>query len=333
MSLETNTTATGNRSQYTSVPLVPRRAFTNAAADSIKASVAQPFSLQIGADAPRDNQRAELDNATSNGEFDTSASTLKGARLRRERNYKKGTKSLPAWAFATGGSLANKAVNLTIDNSGEALSSLRDAVRKVSTILGTGSIGLGIASFAFQGAVVGLDLRGDVKRANAAKRAAGEVVEEGTEAVAKNLAKNATEEIAEVASKGLFRRALKGLGLFAKRIPFVGAAVTAGFVAYEVYSLRGNEELQRAALTAGFAEVAGNVVGFGAGDAAREGVRSAFIAAGGEQYEALNKSDIRSLAETGIDLVTEFNNAAPGAQAPTVAPTAVYAQKFAPAMG
>ncbi len=54
-----------------------------------------------------------------------------------------------------------------------------------------------------------------------------------------------------------------------------------------------------AELLAGGAEAAGNLVGFGAGDAAREAVRAGVIAAGGPAAE---KSGVRQLVEKSIDV-------------------------------
>ncbi len=90
----------------------------------------------------------------------------------------------------------------------------------------------------------------------------------------------------------------KGLGFFAKKVPLLGAVVTAGFVAYEVGSNihEGNYGKAAAALGAGTAEALGNVVGFGVGDAAREGVREGVVLAAGEKY-APEKSGLRQLGE------------------------------------
>lgn len=103
----------------------------------------------------------------------------------------------------------------------------------------------------------------------------------------------------------------------AKRIPLVGAAVTFGFVAYEVggHALNGDGKKAMAAAAAGGAEIAGNAVGFGAGDAAREAVRGGIIAAGGEEYEDIEKSGLRQLGEKGIDIVSKFNQESAGTPA------------------
>ena len=100
-------------------------------------------------------------------------------------------------------------------------------------------------------------------------------------------------------SGGFFDRAVKGLKLVGKRIPVVGAAVTAGFVAVEVgdHLLDGNFKLAAGSLTAGAAETAGNILGFGAGDLAREATRSTIIATGGEEFSNIAKSDVRIIGE------------------------------------
>jgi hypothetical protein len=90
----------------------------------------------------------------------------------------------------------------------------------------------------------------------------------------------------------------KGLGFVAKKVPVVGAVVTAGFVAYEVGSdiYDGHYGKAGAALAAGVAESLGNIVGFGVGDGAREGVRLGVVLAAGEKY-APDKSGLRQLGE------------------------------------
>ncbi len=104
----------------------------------------------------------------------------------------------------------------------------------------------------------------------------------------------------------------KALGFFGKKIPVVGAVVTAGFVAYEVGSniYDGKGAKAWAAAGAGTAEILGNVVGFGVGDAAREGVRETIVRTAGEEY-APNKSGIRQLVEQGVEVGSKFLNSAP----------------------
>jgi|GEM_PF-845739 len=94
----------------------------------------------------------------------------------------------------------------------------------------------------------------------------------------------------------------------AKHIPLVGGLVTLGFVAYEVgaHALDGEYKLAGAALAAGTAEAAGNVFGpLGVGDAAREAVRGGFIATGGDEYAAVQKSGLRELGEGTYAITTQ----------------------------
>ncbi|TAL28299.1 MAG: hypothetical protein EPN97_14875 [Alphaproteobacteria bacterium] len=109
----------------------------------------------------------------------------------------------------------------------------------------------------------------------------------------------------------------KSLGFIAKKVPLLGAAVTLGFVAYEVGSniYDGNYTKAVTAAGAGAAETLGSVVGFGVGDLAREGVREAIVQTSGEAY-APNKSGLRSLIETGVDVGSKALNGDPKAAGP-----------------
>ncbi|MCB1579697.1 MAG: hypothetical protein H6859_01035 [Rhodospirillales bacterium] len=93
-----------------------------------------------------------------------------------------------------------------------------------------------------------------------------------------------------------------------KRIPVIGAFVTAAFTLAETgkHALKGDFEMAGAVLTTGLAETAGNVVGFGLGDAAREGTRKLFIEAAGEEFAEIEKSGLREIAEGAFELA---NNA------------------------
>jgi hypothetical protein len=104
-----------------------------------------------------------------------------------------------------------------------------------------------------------------------------------------NSAAKLTKSIAPVA---------KALGTFGKKIPIVGMAVTAGYVLYRVgdNAIDGNWGRAGTELVAGAGEVVGNFVGFGAGDAAREGIRGGIVLMGGDEY-APEKSDIRLMGE------------------------------------
>ena len=138
----------------------------------------------------------------------------------------------------------------------------------------------------------------DVAAGNYGAAATGAAVEIGLSARTYEAAADLTSAIKPVA---------KALGFLGKRIPVIGAAVTAGFVLWEVgaYALEGRYGKATAALGAGAAEAAGNIVGFGVGDVARETVRGAVIATAGEDYAA-NKSGIRQLGETAYTVGSKF---------------------------
>ena len=97
----------------------------------------------------------------------------------------------------------------------------------------------------------------------------------------------------------------KSLGFVTRKIPVVGAFVTAGFVLYEVGSsmYAGEYGKAGAALAAGTAEAAGNIVGFGVGDVAREVVREGVVRTAGEEY-APEKSGLRQLGERAVSIAT-----------------------------
>lgn len=101
---------------------------------------------------------------------------------------------------------------------------------------------------------------------------------------------------------GLLSKLAGGAKQIVKRIPGFGALVTGGFVAAEVANHISDGEFKKAgiATVAGIAETAGNAVGFGVGDAAREGVRGIAIAAGGPE---IAKSGLRDLGEGAVELV------------------------------
>jgi hypothetical protein len=99
----------------------------------------------------------------------------------------------------------------------------------------------------------------------------------------------------------------KGLGFVAKKVPVIGAVVTAGFVLHEAGSaaLDGHYGKAGAALVAGTAETLGNIVGFGVGDGAREVVRGGIVATAGEKY-APEKSGLRELGEGAWSMGSRF---------------------------
>lgn len=112
--------------------------------------------------------------------------------------------------------------------------------------------------------------------------------------------KTVQEAVVETAAKIGGSSLIKVFTACAKRAPVIGAAVTLAFVAKEAgaHMLDGEYKLAGAATVAGLAEAGGNVLGFGMGDAAREATRGAMIAAGGDEFAAVEKSGIRELTET-----------------------------------
>ncbi|TAL29291.1 MAG: isochorismatase family protein [Alphaproteobacteria bacterium] len=95
----------------------------------------------------------------------------------------------------------------------------------------------------------------------------------------------------------------KLLGNFGKKIPFIGAGLTLGYVLYEVGAnvYDGKYAKASAALAAGSAETLGNIVGFGAGDIVREVVRETVVQTAGEEY-APEKSGLRQLGERAYEV-------------------------------
>ena len=95
-----------------------------------------------------------------------------------------------------------------------------------------------------------------------------------------------------------------------KKIPVVGAVVTAGFVGWEIgtYLYEGRFGKAAAAVPAGIAESLGNVFGpLGVGDAARQAVVEVTKVSVGEQY-APRDAGLVSLGKGAVDLATGKNN-------------------------
>jgi len=134
----------------------------------------------------------------------------------------------------------------------------------------------------------------------------GAAVGSAIEAADTKIGKSAIEKV----SRNFLSTAGMGVKFFGKRIPVIGAVVTAGFVAYETgaHALKGDFEKAGAAFSVGLAETAGNIVGFGIGDAAREGARQAFITVAGEEYAEIEKSGLRSIAESAFNIADNFWN-------------------------
>jgi hypothetical protein len=159
----------------------------------------------------------------------------------------------------------------------------------------------------------------DVASGNYASAATGTAMEIGLNAKTYEAAAELTSSIKPVA---------KALGFVGKRIPLIGAVVTGGFVLWEVgsYALNGEYGRATAALGAGAAEAAGNLVGFGVGDAARETVRGVVIATAGDEY-AVNKSGLRQLGEGAYAVGSKFVSGQPGGEKPPAAVTVTASAK------
>jgi len=114
-----------------------------------------------------------------------------------------------------------------------------------------------------------------------------------------------SETVQKAATRAAIKTGLtEGFELAAKRIPVIGAGVTIGFVLYSsgAQAMAGNYDLAAAELAAGTAEAAGNIVGFGAGDLAREAARQGLIATGGDRFAEVEKSGLRQLGEGAYGL-------------------------------
>jgi len=117
------------------------------------------------------------------------------------------------------------------------------------------------------------------------------------ESAAKVIGREGLESAAKVIGR-------EGLESGLKKIPVVGAVITAGTTLYATgaQAWHGNYDLAAAELAAGTAETIGNIPGFGLGDGARELARGGIIAAGGERFEAVEKSGLRQLGEAALDV-------------------------------
>jgi hypothetical protein len=121
-------------------------------------------------------------------------------------------------------------------------------------------------------------------------------------------------EVASEAAKGNYGAAAataamavaeqQGVKFVVKRIPVVGGLVTAGMTLFSAgaQAAQGNFKKAGSELIAGAAETAGNIVGFGLGDAAREGTRKLALLAGVKEENAPDKSGLRTAAESAYSL-------------------------------
>lgn len=298
-------TQTAERSSTTDI-------FRNAAAHdgvSVAMPVNSPFTLLTGTDAKRDGINANVNTPAAEGEFSQGTSTAAGDSLRRARLRKdkadKKSKGPLAFAIASGTKASVNYVEGTIFQD-EATQNLLNNARIAARFTGAAAGGmgaLGYTMFGVQAVGSAAEVRGDINRLRGAgQQATGEVIEEGAEAAARNSSR-AVSEIAEQAAEsggrgilGLIGRAARSL----KAMPLVGGVVTAGFVAYEVYSLR-NTEYWDDALRVGAAEAIGGLGGFVTGNLAREFA----LQANGER-DILMESDARFLFNTGTEIYNDL---------------------------
>lgn len=158
------------------------------------------------------------------------------------------------------------------------------------------------ASGAVRAAEYGLKLsNGDYE--GAAKMAA-------TEMAIKALKSDKAGEVVKKSFEGAARYVPQA-ATWGQKIPLgIGSAITAGMVLYKVGEemTSGNFGKAGTELLAGAAQAAGNLVGFGAGDAVRETVRgaTAYVVEGSHPEWVPDKSGLRSLGE---DLYEKFKRA------------------------
>jgi hypothetical protein len=281
---DTETTVrTSTRSPWTDVPVVTR--------------------------APKE----EIEDGAASIDSDNSvAGAAKRARLKGPA--KKNEKSAAALLLMMGGkSSLDSITNVALDErTNSQLSNLTQAVKMIGGVLGTA----GFVGFALQSAFVGAELGGDarrtVKNKSLVANSPDAPTKAATESVSRIAAEEGSEAVAKTAGKSFLGKLFKGVGSLFKKIPVIGAVITGGFVVYEVAGFIGKGDLSNAfgAAVAGGAEMAGNIVGFGVGDAARESTRQAFIQAGGAGFEGIAKSDIRSLIEAGQNFKEQFSGSA-----------------------
>ncbi len=189
-----------------------------------------------------------------------------------------------------------------IDPSGGSSGGLGN---KLASNTGKAGIALDIAEGNVAGAVIGASM--EAVESEKVQRVA---VEGGAKVAAKVAASVVTESPSMLAKIGAVALGgVKAVGIFAKKVPVVGAVVTAGIglvaVGKELYD--GNYGKAASELAAGAAETAGNIVGLGVGDAARQAVVEGIDVAAGEEYRpddsdlvALGKQAVR-VAESAMD--------------------------------
>jgi hypothetical protein len=136
----------------------------------------------------------------------------------------------------------------------------------------------------------------------------GDYVSAGVGAAMEAADTEAGHKAAGKVASGFLEKLGTGFKFFGKRVPVVGAVVTAGFVAHETgkHAVEGEWDKAGAAFVAGAAETVGNFVGFGVGDAAREGVRQGIIQVAGDDYSEIDKSGIREVGEGAYELVSDW---------------------------
>ncbi|MEZ0223563.1 MAG: hypothetical protein ACAH83_03340 [Alphaproteobacteria bacterium] len=169
-----------------------------------------------------------------------------------------------------------------------------------SKVQGRAATGVGVTA-------VGLD----IVQGHYGQAAVGASIQVGLNPATYKAAATLTAETTSVA---------KMLLIAGKKVPVAAAVLTLGTVGWEVgvNLYEGNITRAVTAFGAGAAETMGNIVGFGAGDVAREAVRETIVRTSGEEY-APNKSGLRTVIETGASVATKGLNG--GEKPPGAKPT------------
>ncbi len=291
-------------------------------------SVAMPlnqlFSLVIGADAKRDGINANTNTADALDGTVTSVNDSFRENRRAQKENKKKNDGFTAFAVAAGTNTANLTANAFVqdETTREAIDNIRGTFTTAATAVG-GASALYYTMFGAEAGLAAKEIADDARHLRrtageaaettaetAAKngtRVAGEVAEQGAETAARSAA-NLADEGAELASRGigsLIGRAFR----LAKGVPILGSAVTAGFVAYEVYTLRNTEHWDDA-LRVGLAETVGGIGGFVGGNLAREFALA--VATDENSRGHLMESDARFLVTEGANIISDLRTPTPG---------------------
>ena len=128
---------------------------------------------------------------------------------------------------------------------------------------------------------------------------------------------------ATVASPSIVYASTMGAKMIGKRIPIIGAIVTAGFSLQETFdhAIQGNFCKAGGAAVSGFFETGGNLVfPLGGGDAAHYSIREAWVAIAGDRC-APNETDIVAAYKFVRDEMTDTPTTSPATEPVAVAGT------------